>query len=178
MTWNARLLSIRHANGTGRLGAVTDKGVVDVRTAAAKLRIRAPLTLDKLLQEGNADALVKVVERARSSGTALLDESGIAHGRLPLASVPVLFNKFDNTLAAHNAVIALPPKQIAFKFDYETELLMVIGKRSRDVAEFPPIASVNEDQQHPGGVRGHADVDALGLGAAVALLYPIATESG
>ena len=158
MPQNARLLSIRNADGTDTLGAVTDKGVVDVRAAAARLGIAAPLTLDDLLQEGNADGLTRVVEQAKSSGTTLLNESGITHGRLfarpgkivcvglnyrqhakevgaPLPSVPVLFNKFNNTLAGHNTVITLPPKEIATKFDYETELLMVIGKRARNVAE-------------------------------------------
>src|SRR5438034_11675636 len=82
MPRNARLLSIRNADGTETLGAVTDKGVVDVRAAAARLGISAPLTLDDLLQEGNADGLTRVVEQAKSSGTTLLNESGITHGRL------------------------------------------------------------------------------------------------
>jgi hypothetical protein len=82
MPQNARLLSIRNSDGTETLGAVTDKGVVDIRAAAARLGIGAPLTLDELLQEGNADGLTKVVEQAKSSGTALVDESTITHGRL------------------------------------------------------------------------------------------------
>jgi 2-keto-4-pentenoate hydratase/2-oxohepta-3-ene-1,7-dioic acid hydratase in catechol pathway len=52
----------------------------------------------------------------------------------PLPRVPVLFNKFNNALAGHNAVITLP-KQVATKFDYETELLMVIGKKARSISE-------------------------------------------
>jgi 2-keto-4-pentenoate hydratase/2-oxohepta-3-ene-1,7-dioic acid hydratase in catechol pathway len=49
--------------------------------------------------------------------------------------VPPLFNKFNNALAAHNCIIPLPPREVAFKFDYETELLIVIGKAARNVSE-------------------------------------------
>ena len=42
---------------------------------------------------------------------------------------PVLFNKYNNALAAANCTITLPPKEISYKFDYETELLIVIGKK-------------------------------------------------
>jgi 2-keto-4-pentenoate hydratase/2-oxohepta-3-ene-1,7-dioic acid hydratase in catechol pathway len=158
MPQNAKLLAIRNADGTETLGAVTDKGVVDVRAAAAKLGISAPFTLDELLQEGNADGLTKVVEQAKSSGTALLDESKVSHGRLfarpgkimcvglnyrqhakevgmQPPRVPPLFNKYNNALAGHNCVIKLPPKDISTKFDYETELLIVIGKKARNVSE-------------------------------------------
>jgi 2-keto-4-pentenoate hydratase/2-oxohepta-3-ene-1,7-dioic acid hydratase in catechol pathway len=158
MPRNTRLVSIRNADGTETLGVVTDKGVIDVRAACNKLHMRAPLTLDQLLQEGDADALDKLVSRARSGKLALLDEASIKHGRLfakpgkimcvglnyrqhakevgmQLPRVPPLFNKYNNALAPHNAVIELPPKDISFKFDYETELLIVIGKRARNVSE-------------------------------------------
>jgi 2-keto-4-pentenoate hydratase/2-oxohepta-3-ene-1,7-dioic acid hydratase in catechol pathway len=49
--------------------------------------------------------------------------------------VPPLFNKFDNSLTGHNTTIKLPAKDLAFKFDYETELLIVIGKSARNVSE-------------------------------------------
>jgi 2-keto-4-pentenoate hydratase/2-oxohepta-3-ene-1,7-dioic acid hydratase in catechol pathway len=158
MPTGVKLLSIRNTDGKDSLGAVTEKGVVDVRAAASKFGIAAPLTLDELLQEGNADGLTKVVTQAMSSGTALMDESKITHGRLfarpgkimcvglnyrqhakevgmPPPRVPVLFNKFNNSLAGQNTVITLPPKDIALKFDYETELLIVIGKQARNVSE-------------------------------------------
>ena len=158
MPRNTRLLSIKNADGTETLGVVTDKGVIDVRAACNKLHMRAPLTLDQLLQEGDADGLDKLVSRARSSKMALLDEASIKHGRLfanpgkimcvglnyrqharevgmQPPRVPPLFNKFNNALAAHDTVIELPPKDISYKFDYETELLIVIGKRARNVSE-------------------------------------------
>src|SRR5947208_2959132 len=52
-----------------------------------------------------------------------------------LPSVPILFNKYNNAIAAHNCTIKLPPREISYKFDYETELLIVIGKKARNVSE-------------------------------------------
>ncbi len=49
--------------------------------------------------------------------------------------VPPLFNKYNNALAAHNCTIKLPPREVACKFDYETEMLIVIGKAARNVSE-------------------------------------------
>ncbi|WP_019139605.1 fumarylacetoacetate hydrolase family protein [Noviherbaspirillum massiliense] len=158
MPEGVRLLSMRNADGTETLGAVTDKGVIDVRAVAAKRKIAAPLTLDELLQEGNADGLKQVIAAAPSSGVPLLDESRITHGRLftrpskiicvglnyrqharevgmQPPRVPPLFNKYNNALAAHNGTIKLPPKDISHKFDYETELLIVMGKAARNVSE-------------------------------------------
>ena len=50
-------------------------------------------------------------------------------------SVPILFNKYNNSLAGQNCTIKLVPKEVAYKFDYETELLIVIGKSARNVSE-------------------------------------------
>ena len=47
----------------------------------------------------------------------------------------ILFNKYNNALAPHNCTIKLPPKAVSYKFDYETELLIVIGKTARNVSE-------------------------------------------
>jgi 2-keto-4-pentenoate hydratase/2-oxohepta-3-ene-1,7-dioic acid hydratase in catechol pathway len=158
MPANVKLLSIANADGSETLGVVTAKGVIDVRAVARKLGINAPLTLDQLLQEGNADGLNQVVAQAGKSEVPLLDEAGIRHGRLftepgkivcvglnyrqhakeigmQPPRVPPLFNKYNNALASHNTVITLPPKEISTKFDYETELLIVMGRQARNVPE-------------------------------------------
>ena len=41
---------------------------------------------------------------------------------------PVLFNKFNNTLNRHKGTLKLPT-DLAAQFDYEVELVMVIGRR-------------------------------------------------
>ncbi len=161
MPTNVTLLSIRHRDGSETLGVKDGDAVIDVRHAAKLLGIGAPLTLDQLLQDGSAVRLAALIAEARSSPTAkpaIVPESGITYGRLfknpgkimcvglnykrhaqevnmPIPKQPVLFNKYNNSLAAHNCTIKLPPKEISYKMDYETELLIVIGKTARDVSE-------------------------------------------
>jgi 2-keto-4-pentenoate hydratase/2-oxohepta-3-ene-1,7-dioic acid hydratase in catechol pathway len=53
---------------------------------------------------------------------------------------PVLFAKFPNTLVGAGEPIRLP--KVAKKVDYEAELVVVIGKRGRDVAEADAMAHV------------------------------------
>ena len=165
MPQNSKLLSIRNADGSETLGAVTDGGVVDIRATAKKLGIAAPLTLHELLSGGNTDALYRVVAGAKGSGVALLSESDITFGRLftnpskimcvglnyrkhakevgmQEPRVPPLFNKYNNALAGHNCVITLPPKEISTKFDYETELLIVVGKSGRNIPEADALSYV------------------------------------
>ena len=154
------LLSIANADGTETLGIKTGSSVIDVRKASHLLGIPAPLTMEELLREGNAAGLTRI---AADSGNAkikpaLLDQTNITYGRLftnpgkivcvglnykrhareigmQEPRVPPLFNKFNNALAAHNCTIDLPPRDISYKFDYETEMLIVIGKSARNVPE-------------------------------------------
>ena len=160
MPRKATLLSMKNADGTETLGVLTENGVIDVREAAALLRIAAPLTLEELLKVGNAAALDRLVAAAKSpkGRPAVVSAASITHGRLftnpgkiicvglnyrrhaqeigmAAPKVPILFNKYNNSLAAHNCTIKLPPRDVAYKFDYETELLIVIGKPARNVSE-------------------------------------------
>lgn len=49
----------------------------------------------------------------------------------PIPETPILFNKFKNTINAHNGVVPLPKK--SSEVDYEVELGIVIGKHCKDV---------------------------------------------
>ena len=158
MVKNAKIVSIQNSDGSETLGVVTDKGVIDVRAVAKKININAPQSLDELLQQGNADGFNAVIKAAPTSGVPYLDESKITHGRLFInpskivcvglnyrahadevkmkhPNVPPLFNKYNNSLTSHNCVLKIPPKDISYKLDYETELLIVIGKEMRNVPE-------------------------------------------
>jgi 2-keto-4-pentenoate hydratase/2-oxohepta-3-ene-1,7-dioic acid hydratase in catechol pathway len=162
MPSNVTLLSMRNADGSETLGVKLDNdAVIDVRNARRLLGLAAPLTLEELLKEGNArglNTLVAVAQTSRRAKAAMVKESSITFGRLfrnpgkivciglnyrahvqetdmTLPSVPILFNKYNNALAPHNCTIELPPRDIAHKFDYETELLIVIGKTARHVPE-------------------------------------------
>lgn len=161
MPKNSTLLAIRNTDGSDTLGVKLDDAVLDVRQASKLLHMDAPLTLEALLKEGNAAGLAALVAKAKGSPkakSAMVAESSITHGRLftnpskivcvglnyrrhaqevnmKAPSVPILFNKYNNTLAGQNCTIKLPPKEVAYKFDYETELLIVIGKSARNVSE-------------------------------------------
>jgi len=162
MPTNVTLLSMLNADGSETLGVKLDGDtVLDVRKASHLLGLEAPLTLEELLHEGNARGLNQLIAAARASDkgrAAMVAESSLTFGRLfthpgkivciglnyrahvqetneKLPSVPVLFNKYTNALAAHNCTIRLPPRDVAYKFDYETELLIVMGKTARNVSE-------------------------------------------
>ncbi len=162
MPTGVTLLAMRNADGSETLGAkVGDDTVLDVRRASQLLRMTAPLTLEELLRQGNARGLNELIAAARSSrraDPARVKESSVTFGRLfthpgkivciglnyrahaaeanlKLPGVPILFNKYNNALAAHNCTITLPPRAVSYKFDYETELLIVIGRSARNVSE-------------------------------------------
>jgi 2-keto-4-pentenoate hydratase/2-oxohepta-3-ene-1,7-dioic acid hydratase in catechol pathway len=162
MPTSVTLLAMQNADGSETLGMkLHDDVVLDVRKASHLLGIAAPTTLEDLLKEGNARDLNKLVAAAKTNPkakAAMVEESSITFGRLfanpgkivciglnyrahaaeaneKLPWVPILFNKYNNALAPHNCTIKLPPKEVSYKFDYETELLIVIGKTARNVSE-------------------------------------------
>ena len=159
MAQGLTLLSMRRDGGVW-LGAKTQKGILDVSKAAASLEMHAPVTVDDLLQDEDGPSLNALVDAAlQSSGcqTVFLDESRVTfapllthpekilcvglnyrrHAKevnLPIPQQPVLFSKFNNALSAHNGQIRLPV-EIAHKFDYESELVIVVGKQAKNVSE-------------------------------------------
>jgi 2-keto-4-pentenoate hydratase/2-oxohepta-3-ene-1,7-dioic acid hydratase in catechol pathway len=154
------LIAIKQGDGTETLGIKTASGVLDVARANAILNLHTPVTLEEMLRSGDASALNALAKSAEApeARAALLDESKITHGRLfanpgkivcvglnyrthaeetgmALPKQPILFNKYNNALTSHEATITLPPRDVSHKFDYETELLLVIGKTARNVSE-------------------------------------------
>jgi 2-keto-4-pentenoate hydratase/2-oxohepta-3-ene-1,7-dioic acid hydratase in catechol pathway len=154
------LLTLKQSNGAESLGVKTPAGVLDVAKANAILKLHAPITLEDLLRSGGVIELNKIVKASGSPPlrSAMLDESQITYGRLftkpgkivcvglnykthaeetgeALPKVPILFNKYNNALTSHNTTIKLPPRAVSYKFDYETELLIVMGKTARNVSE-------------------------------------------
>ncbi|WP_343073196.1 fumarylacetoacetate hydrolase family protein [Salicibibacter cibi] len=51
----------------------------------------------------------------------------------PYPEVPILFNKFNNTLTSHRSEIAVP--KVTDQMDYEVELAVIVGKEMKDVPE-------------------------------------------
>jgi len=159
MAHGLTLLTISH-NGEYRLGVKTDKGILDVVEAAGLLHMHAPATMDDLLQNEDGPSLNALVDEALKSKKALkcfLKEDAIVFGpvvtrpekivcvglnyrkhaievKMEIPKNPVLFNKFNNSLNAHHGTIHLPT-DVAKKFDYEVELVLVIGKQAKNVSE-------------------------------------------
>lgn len=160
------LLTIR-SHGNFRLGVKTDKGVLDAQEAARLLNMPTPVTVDDLLQNEDGPMLNALVDAALDSSTArsaFVDERSIEYGPvvtrpekivcvglnyrrhakevgLPIPNQPVLFSKFNNALSGHKGAIRLPV-EVATKFDYETELVIVIGKEARSVSELDALSFI------------------------------------
>ncbi|HET9621037.1 MAG TPA: fumarylacetoacetate hydrolase family protein, partial [Kofleriaceae bacterium] len=168
MPRNLTLLTMKR-NGELRLGVKTEHGVLDVKDAAAALHMTAPTTMDDLLQHEDGPALHAVVDAAMkptsAAKKAFVALETIEYGPLvsrpekivcvglnyrkhametkqPIPKQPVLFNKFNNTLAEHRCKLKLPAPEVATKFDHEVELVIVIGKEARHVSEADALSYV------------------------------------
>lgn len=133
------------------LGIETDAGLVDVSAEAARRGIEAPGTmLGAICAGGEGMAVLKeLAEGAQCfmegqpapvvTGSDKILCIGLNYRQhakecnLPLPPAPVLFNKFSNALAADRDSVYLDP---AYReYDYEAELVAVIGKPARNVPE-------------------------------------------
>jgi 2-keto-4-pentenoate hydratase/2-oxohepta-3-ene-1,7-dioic acid hydratase in catechol pathway len=166
MAKDLTLLTIQR-KGEYSLGVKTEKGILDVPAVAKLLNMRAPATLDDMLQnqEGpSVNALVNAALKSKAAGKAFLKEESIEYGPLvtrpekivcvglnyrkhaaeiglPVPKQPVLFNKYNNALNRHSGTIKLPTDG-AKKFDYEVELVMVMGKEAKNVSEAEALSYV------------------------------------
>jgi 2-keto-4-pentenoate hydratase/2-oxohepta-3-ene-1,7-dioic acid hydratase in catechol pathway len=60
---------------------------------------------------------------------------------MPIPKQPVLFNKYNNSLHAHKSQLKLPA-EVAKKFDYEVELVVLMGKEAKNVSEADALSYV------------------------------------
>lgn len=143
-----------------RLGVQTEQGIVDV--AAAQLEIqdeKIPTDIMDIVQGGSAPitALENLLQKLDFNNQAyMIDEKDVEWGpcvpeprkiicvglnfrrhadetNAPYPEVPILFNKFHNTITAHKKEIAVP--KVTDKLDYEVELGIVIGKTAKYVSK-------------------------------------------
>lgn len=154
-------------NGEHTLGVKTERGILDVAAAAEALGMYAPESTDRLLQHEEGPSLNALVQAALSSNSMkhcfVAEESivfgpvvshpekivcvglnypmHVAESQLAMPKQPVLFNKYNNALSAHNETIHLPV-DIATKFDYEVELVIVIGKEVKNISEAEALSYV------------------------------------
>jgi 2-keto-4-pentenoate hydratase/2-oxohepta-3-ene-1,7-dioic acid hydratase in catechol pathway len=164
MARNMTLVTIARDGGYG-LGVKTQRGVLDVSRANAAYRSAVPTTIDDLVRygDGGLGGLVATAV-ASGDGALFLEEGSIRHGPCmtnpqkivcvglnyarharetnnPIPKLPILFNKFNNALNCHNGTVkvsAIP----ATNFDYESELVIVMGRRAANVSEADALAHV------------------------------------
>jgi 2-keto-4-pentenoate hydratase/2-oxohepta-3-ene-1,7-dioic acid hydratase in catechol pathway len=151
-----RILTFK-SNAELRLGLNYGSKVLDVSRAAAALSLEVPNTIDALML-GGFDALQQLIaleqawrkdERSDSwmisyedlvlgscvSSSGKLICVGLNYQRhaaeagLPVPKTPILFSKYANSFATTHEPIPLPP--IAVEYDYEAELVVVIGKEGK-----------------------------------------------
>ena len=139
-----KLANIKTAAGI-HLAMETGRGIVDLTAAGC------PLSLQDLICGADRSALSElagdsslpvvespVFENVVSPAGKLLcvglnyrSHANAAGFQLPQS--PTLFSKFGNALAPHGAEVELPPWEISY--DYEAELVIVIGKSAWGVSE-------------------------------------------
>ena len=140
-------------NGAVQLGIQTETGIIDVAKEAGVHALTAPLSMEAAMAGGQA-ALAQLAAVAKAA-TQALREDAVAYApcvanpgkivcvglnykshrdecKMEEPEYPVLFSKFNNALAAHKEEITLPTT--AEKFDYEAELVIVIGKETAKVS--------------------------------------------
>lgn len=148
-----------------KLAFKTDKGVFDAEKLNELGEKTIPTALCDMMREKSAK---QTAERLSELDDALLekaavDESGLeyapavfapgkilciglnyyAHGseiKMNIPETPTVFSKFNTALTAHNSVIELPDK--AEKFDYEAELVIVMGERCKNVSHDEALSKV------------------------------------
>lgn len=158
-------LTIRK-KGEYSLGVKTEKGVLDVRAASMLFKKKVPTTIDDVIQGGDRGltTLVRTALNSDKAKSVFLDESKMEFGpcvtnpekilmlgfnyrkhametNTPIPTSPVLFTKCNNALNGHNGVIKLPA-HVATKFDYEVELVVVMGKTAYRVSEEDALSHV------------------------------------
>jgi len=153
------LATLRRADGGFGLGLRTDRGILDVIAAEADFRENAPTSITAVLnREGDASGLRRLAAKASAQAAryfvaedkaqfgpcvthpekivcvGLNYRKHAAETGNPVPKMPILFNKFNSALNHHGGSIAVS-KEKATNFDYEAELVIVIGRTARNVSE-------------------------------------------
>ncbi|MYH65711.1 MAG: fumarylacetoacetate hydrolase family protein, partial [Chloroflexi bacterium] len=139
-----------------KLGIKTERGILDVAAAVAASGMSCPASPDAVYNQGlRALPALQALLDATEDAAFFLDEAALTYaptvpnpGKILCVGLnyrkhaaesgmaepqePVLFSKFNNTLAAHGEDIPLQADWATV--DYESELGVVIGKTARNVS--------------------------------------------
>ena len=131
--------------------------MVNVTATGAALGLPAPLDVDDLLQNGRAAEVASVMAQVAARPGDSVIEAEVHFAPLvtrpekiicvgfnyrqhaeetgtPIPKEPPLFSKYRNALNHHQGTVTLPTR-IDDRFDFETELVIVIGRECKDAVE-------------------------------------------
>lgn len=140
--------------GKTRLAIKCEQGIIDVEQTAKEYSINVPSTIEDLILSGE-DGKLQLMELMKKD-VKVISEGNITYApcvvnpqkiicvglnylshskecKIDVPTTPVIFSKFNNALGAHNQTIMLP--KAAEKFDYEAELVIIIGKEAANVSK-------------------------------------------
>lgn len=133
-------------DGVYRLGVLTAKGVLDISNDFETIqevmanKEKAEALIDFYLEDENVELFS--VKDLKLGPVVQNPEKIICVGvnyrrhaeemKIEAPTAPILFSKFNNTLAAHGDTIAIP--RGATTVDYEGELAIIIGKEGRNIS--------------------------------------------
>ena len=137
-----------------RLGIKKEQGIIDVEKTAKSNSLEVPSTIEEVIA-GGEQSIAQLQVLIGKEGTIISEEDityapivtnpekiicvGLNYvnhaeeSKMDIPTSPILFSKFNNALAAHKQNIALPKN--AEKYDYEAELVIVIGKEAKYVSK-------------------------------------------
>ena len=139
-----RLIAFKNRSGQARLGARVGEEIVDLTAAGL------PDSLDALLRQGEAGMAVAraaveqrahclplagitwlppVAQPSKAFAIGLNYKDHAAESKFDLPRYPVIFQRFASSWVAHGEPIVRP--HVSVQFDYEAELVAVIGKAGR-----------------------------------------------
>lgn len=154
-----KLLTFKQ-DGILKVGVLTKNGVLDLEKGAQETKIQYPGSIENIIHNGKEviGKIQQIIEKATDlqDPNLFLKEDTLAYGpcvpnpgkiicvglnyrkhaeefNMDIPTVPVLFNKFNNSINAHGEVIPIPSG--VEQMDYEAELGIVIGKKAKNVSK-------------------------------------------
>jgi 2-keto-4-pentenoate hydratase/2-oxohepta-3-ene-1,7-dioic acid hydratase in catechol pathway len=148
------------------LAIKTERGLLDVRKAESVFPQRAPTTIDEVIRHGGGAPLRALLAKATAStrkdlfvdedqadfGPCVTNPEKIicvglnyrkhaAETNSAVPTTPILFNKYNTALNGHRGIIKVS-QEAAQQFDYEVELVIVMGRTARNVSEADALSYV------------------------------------
>ena len=144
-----------YENNEPHLGIKLDQGVLPVALTDQTANIDLPKTIQEVIDQGKSGKiLLKELIKNSTENDYLTTEINYAPALMHPEKIicvglnyqkhadevkadypkqPILFNKFNNALSAHQQAVTIP--EMTERLDYEAELGVVIGKKASNVSE-------------------------------------------